>query len=133
VRVGPWAHAEVRYGGFPDWVVDAMPTRRDDPQYLGHVARLYGEIGRQLDGLLWKQGGPVIAAQLENEYNLPGPDRGATHILTLKRLARAAGIDVPLYTVTGWDQTLYPSGEVTPVFGGYPDEPWATSTTELAP
>jgi hypothetical protein len=40
---------------------------------------------------------------------------------------------VPYYTVTGWDQTLYPSGEVTPVFGGYPDEPWATSTKELPP
>jgi beta-galactosidase len=133
VRIGPWAHAEVRYGGFPDWVVDAMPTRRNDPQYLAHVERLYREIGRQLDGLLWKQGGPVIAAQIENEYNLGGPGRGAEHILTLKGLALKAGIDVPLYTVTGWDQTLYPSGEVTPVFGGYPDEPWGTSTDALPP
>jgi hypothetical protein len=133
VRIGPWAHAEVRYGGFPDWVVDTMPTRRGDPEYMRYVGRLYREIGRQIDGLLYKQGGPVIAAQLENEYNLAGPDRGAGHILALKGLARAAGIDVPLYTVTGWDHTLYPSGEVTPVFGGYPDEPWATSTKELAP
>ncbi|QJE01854.1 glycoside hydrolase family 35 [Massilia forsythiae] len=133
VRVGPWAHAEVRYGGVPDWVVDAMPTRRDDPQYLGYVARFYNEIGRQLDGLLWKQGGPVIGAQIENEYNLAGPGRGAGHIRTLKGLVLKAGIDVPYYTVTGWDQTLYPSGEVTPVFGSYPDEPWGTSTRELPP
>lgn len=133
VRIGPWAHAEARHGGFPDWVVDAMPTRRDDPQYLHHVARFYREIGRQLDGLLWKQGGPVIAAQIENEYNLAGPGRGAEHIRTLKDLALKAGIDVPFYTVTGWDHTLYPSGEVTPVFGGYPDEPWGSSTSELPP
>ena len=133
VRIGPWAHAEVRYGGFPDWVVNAMPTRRNDPQYLDYVGRFYREIGRQLDGLLWKQGGPVIVAQLENEYNLAGPGRGAEHIGTLKQLALKAGIDVPLYTVTGWDHTLYPSGEVTPVFGGYPDEPWGTSTSELPP
>ncbi|WP_322405116.1 beta-galactosidase [Massilia luteola] len=133
VRVGPWSHAEVRYGGFPDWVVDAMPTRGNDPTYLHYVARFYREIGRQLDGLLYKQGGPVIGAQIENEYNLAGPGRGAEHIRTLKGLAVKAGIDVPYYTVTGWDQTLYPSGEVTPVFGGYPDEPWATSTKELPP
>ena len=133
VRVGPWSHAEVRYGGFPDWVVDAMPTRGNDPTYLRYVERFYREIGRQLDGLLYKQGGPVIGAQIENEYNLAGPGRGAEHIRTLKGLAVKAGIDVPYYTVTGWDQTLYPSGEVTPVFGGYPDEPWATSTKELPP
>jgi hypothetical protein len=133
VRVGPWSHAEVRYGGFPDWVVDAMPTRGNDPTYLRFVERYYREIGRQLDGLLYKQGGPVIGAQIENEYNLGGPGRGADHIRTLKGLAVKAGIDVPYYTVTGWDQTLYPSGEVTPVFGGYPDEPWATSTKELPP
>ena len=133
LRVGPWSHAEVRYGGIPDWVVDAMPTRQDDPQYLGFVERFYREIGRQVDGLLWKQGGPVIGAQIENEYNLAGPGKGEQHIRTLKAMALKAGIDVPYYTVTGWDQTLYPSGEVTPVFGGYQDEPWGTSTTELPP
>jgi beta-galactosidase len=133
VRVGPWVHAEVRYGGIPDWVVNAMPSRRDDPQYLRFVERLYGQIGRQLKGLLWKDGGHVVGVQLENEYNLDGPGEGAGHIMTLKKLALKAGLDVPLYTVTGWDQTVYPSGEVTPVFGGYPDEPWATSRTELPP
>ena len=63
VRVGPWSHAEVRYGGFPDWVVDAMPTRGNDPTYLHYVERWYREIGRQFDGLLYKQGGPVIGAR----------------------------------------------------------------------
>lgn len=133
VRLGPWAHGESRYGGIPDWVVDAMPTRSNDPEYMGHVERLYAEIGAQIKGLLWKDGGPVIGVQLENEYNLRGPGRGEDHVRALKALALKAGMDVPLYTVTGWDGTVYPSGEVTPVFGGYPDEPWATSTQELPP
>ncbi|MEO7576643.1 MAG: beta-galactosidase, partial [Massilia sp.] len=133
VRVGPWAHAEVRYGGIPDFIVDTMPTRRDDPQYLRYVERFYQQIGAQLKGQLYKDGGPVIGVQIENEYNIGGPGQGAGHILTLKKLALKAGLDVPFYTVTGWDRTLYPSGEVTPVFGGYPDEPWATSTRELGP
>jgi hypothetical protein len=133
VRVGPWAHAEARYGGIPDWVVDAMPTRSDDPQYLQFVERFYAQIGQQLQGQLWKQGGNVIGVQIENEYNLTGPGQGEAHIRALKALALKAGLDVPLYTVTGWDNTVYPSGEVTPVFGSYPDEPWGTSTVELPP
>ena len=133
VRVGPWAHAEVRYGGIPDWVVDRLPTRRDDPEYLALVERFYAQIAQQLRGLLWKDGGPVVGVQLENEYNLGGPGQGAQHIRSLKALAQRHGLDVPLYTVTGWDGALYPSGEVTPVFGGYPDEPWGTSTRELPP
>lgn len=133
VRVGPWAHAEVRYGGIPDWVVNAMPTRSSDPQYMVHVERLYGQIGQQLQGLLWKDGGRVIGVQLENEYNIDGEGKGVAHIAALKKLALKAGMDVPYYTVTGWDGTIYPSGEVTPVFGGYPDEPWGVSTKELPP
>lgn len=133
VRIGPWVHAEARYGGIPDWVVNAMPPRGNDPQYLAVVERLYGQIGQQLKGLMWKDGGRVVAVQLENEYNLTGPGQGAAHISALKKLALKAGMDAPLYTVTGWDETVYPSGEVTPVFGGYPDEPWGVSTTELPP
>jgi len=133
VRVGPWAHAEVRYGGIPDWVVNAMPTRSNDPQYMVFVERLYRQIGQQLKGQLWKDGGRVIGVQLENEYNLDGPDKGIAHIAALKKLALQAGMDVPYYTVTGWDGTIYPTGEVTPVFGGYPDEPWGVSTKELPP
>lgn len=133
VRVGPWAHAEVRYGGIPDWVVNTMPTRSNDPQYMALVERLYAQIGQQIKGQLWKDGGRVIGVQLENEYNIDGPGKGAAHIAALKKLALKAGMDVPYYTVTGWDGTIYPTGEVTPVFGGYPDEPWGVSTKELPP
>lgn len=133
VRLGPWVHGEARYGGIPDWVVDAMPTRGNDPEYLGHVEKLYAEIGKQIQGLLFKDGGPVVGVQLENEYNLRGEGYGEAHISELKRLAIKAGMDVPLYTVTGWDGAVYPSGEVIPVFGGYPDEPWSRQTQEMAP
>src|SRR5579859_757344 len=72
LRPGPWAHAEVRYGGIPDWVVESMPTRRDDPAYLSAVSRFYNAIAGQLKGELWKEGGPIIGVQVENEYNLTG-------------------------------------------------------------
>lgn len=134
-RIGPWSHAEVRNGGFPDWLVRMVGPglRSNDSTYLAYTARWYDEIGRQLRGLLWKDGGPVIGIQIENEYNGRGPGRGAAHILELKRLALAAGFDVPLYTVTGWDNAVLPPAEVLPVFGGYPDWPWDQSTERLPP
>lgn len=133
VRIGPWAHAEVRYGGTPGWVVDQMPSRRNDPTYMGYVARYWTELAKQLKGEMWKDGGPIVGVQLENEYNQTGPGAGIEHITALKKLAVSLGFDVPLYTVTGWDGTVYPKGEVAPVFGGYLDEPWGNGTTKMAP
>lgn len=132
-RIGPWAHGEVRNGGFPDWLLTKGPTRRNDPVYMGHVAKFYSQIGEQLRGLLWKDGGPVIGIQLENEYAGRGPGEGDEYILALKNLAITSGIDVPLYEVTGWDNAVVPKGEVIPVFGGYPDAPWDASLEKLPP
>src|ERR1700743_3166276 len=68
LRVGPWAHGEARFGGLPDWIVKSTRIRSNDPDYLRYVGRYYGQIGQQVKGLLWKDGGPIIAIQLENEY-----------------------------------------------------------------
>jgi len=132
-RIGPWAHGETRNGGLPDWLLKKGPTRVNDPTYLSYVRRFYQQTARQLKGLLWKDGGPVIGIQLDNEYTNRGPDGGAAHISTLKSMAVQAGFDVPLYTVTGWDNAVYPPRDVIPVFGGYPDEPWSGSMEELPP
>lgn len=132
-RIGPWDHGEVRNGGFPDWLMKAGVTRVNDPTYLAHVHRLYDEVSRQLKGLLWKEGGPIVGIQLENEYANRAPNGGAPYISRLKTMAVGAGLDVPLYTVTGWDNAVYPAREVIPVFGGYPDEPWSGSLQQLPP
>ena len=133
LRPGPWAHAEARFGGIPDWVVARTRPRSDDPAYLAEVERFWRGLYGQVQGLLWKNGGPVVGVQIENEYNLTGEGQGRQHIATLKALARRIGFDVPLYTVTGWDHTVYPRGEVLPVMGGYVDEPWSARTVPLAP
>jgi hypothetical protein len=132
-RIGPWAHAEVRHGGLPDWVMQMGPVRENNPQYLAAVKAFYDQIGTQLHGELWKDGGPVIGIQIENEYGATGPGKGEEHILTLKQMALTAGMDVPLYTVTGWDGAAIPLDQVLPVFGGYPDAPWDGSAHKLPP
>lgn len=132
-RIGPWSHAEVRNGGFPDWVLKSSPVRENNSRYLKEVDRFYAQISMQLKGELWKDGGPVIGIQIENEYReaKPGTGRGSEHIRTLKQMAIADGLDVPLYTVTGWDGAAIPLDTVLPVFGGYPDAPWDGSNKPL--
>src|ERR1019366_161559 len=133
-RIGPWSHAEVRNGGFPDWLLaSTMQQRSNDPAYLHDVDLYYKQIGEQLKGLMWSQGGPVIAVQLENEYNKRCALCGTQHILRLKQMAHDAGLRVPFYTVTGWDGAAIPKGAVLPVYGGYPDAPWDASIQKLPP
>ena len=68
IRIGPFCHGEMRQGGFPEWVfAKPMEVRADDAMYLRCVERLYNEIGRQLQGLYYKDGGPIIGCQIENE------------------------------------------------------------------
>lgn len=68
VRIGPFCHGEIRSGGFPDWLfAKPLEVRSNDPEYLKLVKRLYTEIGKQLQGLYYKDGGPIIGCQIENE------------------------------------------------------------------
>ncbi|WP_163411492.1 beta-galactosidase [Flavobacterium ajazii] len=69
MRVGPFAHGEIRNGGLPDWLYGRpIDVRSNDKAYLFYANRLYQEIGKQLKGLMFKDGGPIIGVQLENEY-----------------------------------------------------------------
>lgn len=69
VRVGPFGHGEIRNGGIPDWIfAKNLDIRCNHPAYLECVTEFYNEIGRQLEGLYYKDGGPVIGCQIENEH-----------------------------------------------------------------
>jgi beta-galactosidase len=133
LRPGPWVHAEVRLGGFPEWLPATGPLRCNDAVYLGHVQRLFEQVAAQIKGQLWCDGGPVIGLQLENEYGATGPGCGAEHISELKRLAIDAGMTVPIYTVTGWPTLDIPPREVLPVSGAYADGFWQGSREALPP
>ena len=130
-RIGPWCHGEVRNGGTPDWILTkpSIKDRSNDSIYQYYADRWYGEVANQLKGLLYKNNGPVIGIQLENEYRR-GPG-GEKHIMWLKKTAQKYGLDVPMYTVTGWGNASVPQDEVIPLFGGYPAEPWATHINKI--
>ncbi len=135
LRIGPWCHGEVRNGGFPDWLLQKCPRNRcDDPAYLAEVKIYYEKLFEQVQGLLLKDGGPIIGVQIENEYGhcggLSGPE-GEAHMKTLTRLAKDAGFDVPLFTATGWGGAV--TAGLLPVMGGYCEAPWDPRVTEIEP
>ena len=170
VRVGPFCHGEIRNGGLPDWLLGKpLMIRSNDPAYLSYVERLYNEIGVQLKGTYFKDGGPVIGIQLENEYQhsaapwgltYPGQpydmtaaerdlsltqagvgvsetknpyaDLGNDHMKILKSLALKAGMDVPLYTATGWGNAAIVSNESIPVTAAYAYPFW-TAHKDISP
>ena len=130
LRLGPFCHGEVRNGGIPDWVFEkGCKTRDQNPVFMGLVERLYRQIFTQVQGLQWKDGGPVMAAQFDNEYRGKGE-----YLMALKKIATEIGFDLPFYTRTGWPElaTPVPYGEMLPLYGDYADGFWERSIEETA-
>lgn len=128
LRLGPFCHGEVRNGGIPDWVfTKGCKLREQNPVFLGLAEKLYRQIFTQVQGLQWKDGGPVIAAQFDNEYRGRGE-----YLMTLKQIAQEIGFDLPFYTRTGWPElrTPVPYGEMLPLYGDYADGFWDKEVTE---
>lgn len=136
LRIGPWSHGECRNGGFPDWLVSnpSFQPRTNDPAYLALVEEFYRQIYQQVQGLFWKDDGPIIGVQIENEYGhcggLRGPE-GEAHMRRLKQIAVKTGFRVPFYTATGWGGAVVVKGEMLPVFGAYADAPWEQDIREM--
>lgn len=141
IRIGPFNHGEVRNGGFPDWLYGMdCELRSLDETYLFYVHRLFKELGKQFDGLYYKNGGAIIAAQIDNEYQhsaagweittgvseewIPTGADGNNYMRKIKEMVKEAGIDVPFYTCTGWGGAATPTNEMLPLWGGYAFWPW---------
>ena len=141
LRIGPFDHGEVRNGGLPDWLYGKpFEVRCSDEGFLNYTRTLYRQISGQIKGLLYKDGGPIIAAQIENEYMhsaapwemttgisdewITKGSEGQAYMLKLRDIAREEGIDTPFYTCTGWGGAATPSDEMIPLWGGYAFWPW---------
>lgn len=132
IRIGPWAHGECRNGGFPDWLLKKDYKLRDNnEEYLAVVKKWYQSIYNEVKGLFYKDGGNIIAVQIENEFV-----DNAEHLAKLKEIAVECGFIAPIYTVTGWNSASgakIPVDEVVPVFGGCCEAPWENHMNRLSP
>ena len=135
LRIGPFCHGEVYQGGFPDWVVQChvsnpkeYKVRSQAKGFIKEVERLYYNIFGQVNGLLWKDGGPVVGVQIENECRGPW-----SYYMTLKDIAVKAGFDVPFMTRTGWPKLNGKEefGKLLPLYGDYADGFWDRKLTDM--
>lgn len=106
LRPGPYACAEWSLGGYPAWLLHESPgqpkmcLRTATPAYLKAAQSYLDHLGQQLKPLLWTNGGPIIAVQVENEYGSFGKDQ--KYLEDVRQMVIRAGFgSVALYTADG--------------------------------
>lgn len=126
MRIGPWCHGEVVYGGFPKFIQKRTDKRSNSHKYLEKVEKIYTQYYLQSKDFFYPNG-CVIGIQLENEYG----GRDKDHIQVLRALALKVGFKLPINTFTAWPIITGAKDNLLPMFGGYPERPWVQSTKPL--
>ena len=135
LRVGPFCHGEVYQGGFPVWITEKAEAdpknyklRSTAPGFLAATKSLYENIFAQAKGMLWKDGGPVVGVQIENECRGPWG-----YYMTLRDMAIKTGFDVPFMTRTGWPKLngTEEFGKLLPLYGDYADGFWDRTLDDM--
>ncbi|KAK9160853.1 hypothetical protein Syun_007194 [Stephania yunnanensis] len=102
LRIGPYACAEWNYGGYPVWLhnIEGIEMRTNNDVYKKEMQNFTTYIVDLMkkEKLFASQGGPIILAQIENEYgNVMGPygDAGKEYINWCATMANSLDIGVP--------------------------------------
>ena len=106
LRPGPYICAEWDLGGLPAWLFKdgTVRIRCNDPVYLGHVRDYFKELFSRLGGrLASREGGNIVAVQIENEYGSYSNDKN--YLRAIGDILDECGVDVLRFTSdgpTGW-------------------------------
>ncbi|XP_042485473.1 beta-galactosidase 15-like [Macadamia integrifolia] len=102
LRIGPYVCAEWNYGGFPVWLhnLPGVAFRTDNQVYKDEMQTFTTKIVDMVKqaNLFAPQGGPIILAQIENEYgNIMEPygAAGKSYIQWCAKMAESQNIGVP--------------------------------------
>lgn len=77
IRPGPYICAEWDFGGLPSWLLHdpSMQVRTSRYHlYLKHVEEYFDQLLPKINAHSYKNGGPIIAYQIENEFGAFGND-----------------------------------------------------------
>ena len=101
VRPGPYICTEWDFGGLPAWLLadEKMKVRSNDEKFLKAAKRYMMRVGLELKNLQITNGGPIIMAQVENEYGSFGNDYAYKQ--AIKQMMIDAGFEVTLFTSDG--------------------------------
>jgi beta-galactosidase len=126
LRAGPYVCAEWEWGGFPYWLANLpdIAVRQNNPAFLKAAGEYLDAVGKQLAPLTVSHGGPIILAQVENEYGSFGRDHAYTS--AIRKAYEHAGFDCQLYTADGPGQDMLGGGAFHDLpaainFGGGPE------------
>ncbi|MFQ6671024.1 hypothetical protein Gotur_035698 [Gossypium turneri] len=102
LRLGPYVCAEWNYGGFPVWLnnIEGIELRTDNEIYKNEMRIFVTKIVDMCKEakLFASQGGPIILAQIENEYGnvmWAYKDKGVAYVNWCAEMAAAQNIGVP--------------------------------------
>ncbi|KAE9586607.1 hypothetical protein Lal_00004747 [Lupinus albus] len=102
LRVGPFIQAEWNHGGLPYWLreVPGIIFRSNNDPFKQHMEAYVTKIINMMkaEKLFASQGGPIILAQIENEYNhiqLAYDEDGPSYVQWAANMAVAQNIGVP--------------------------------------
>ncbi|XP_031475642.2 beta-galactosidase 11-like [Nymphaea colorata] len=102
LRIGPFVEAEWNYGGFPYWLreVEGIIFRSDNAPFKFHMKKFSKMIVKMMkkENLFASQGGPIVLAQIENEYDnvkLAYRQSGIDYVQWAGKMAVSLGTGVP--------------------------------------
>ncbi|XP_052278790.1 beta-galactosidase-like isoform X2 [Dreissena polymorpha] len=118
LRSGPYICGEWEFGGLPAWLLksDNLKVRTMDPNYIKPVGRWLTRLYAELKPMLYKNGGPIITVQIENEY---GSYEACDYdyLRFLRDLAREClGNDTVLFTTDGDSDGFLKCGTLPDVY-----------------
>lgn len=105
LRPGPYVCAEWELGGYPSWLLKdrTMVLRDNNPKYIAAMQGWFARLGKEIEPMLLRNGGPIIAVQVENEYGSFGDNHA--YMESVKSALQASGMSADvLYTADGPDE-----------------------------
>ncbi|MCS6831641.1 MAG: beta-galactosidase, partial [bacterium] len=135
LRIGPYICAETNYGGLPAWLRDVpgIQMRTDNEPFLREMGRWVRFLCDYLRPYFAPNGGPIILAQIENEYgNIAWRygEEGERYLKRLAEMAEALQVGVPWVmckgSAPGIIETInafYAHPLLDEYFTQYPDKP----------
>ncbi|XP_067364743.1 beta-galactosidase-1-like protein 2 isoform X3 [Channa argus] len=107
LRPGPYICAEWDLGGLPSWLLQDkdMQLRTTYPGFTDAVNLYFDKLVSVIKPLMFEEGGPIIAVQVENEYGSYAKDE--KYMTFIKHGLQSRGINELLLTSDNWEGLRY--------------------------
>ncbi|KAI4814879.1 hypothetical protein KUCAC02_005059 [Chaenocephalus aceratus] len=107
LRPGPYICAEWDLGGLPSWLLQDkdMQLRTTYPGFVNAANLYFDTLVAVIKPLMFEEGGPIIAVQVENEYGSYAKDE--SYMPFVRHCLQSRGIKELLLTSDNWEGLSY--------------------------